>query len=88
LPWNPLLGPTKVSSACNHSCTAEVEVDIRLKEWDYGDYEGLTTEKIRQLRRAKGLDKDRDWDIMKDGCEGGEYVICIEMVTVSSANPS
>ncbi|KAG0647503.1 Sedoheptulose 1 [Hyphodiscus hymeniophilus] len=72
LPWDPLLGLTKVSSAGDYKCTAEVEVDTRLKEWDYGDYEGLTTEKIRQLRNAKGLDRDRDWNIMKDGCEGGE----------------
>ena len=44
-------------------------------EWDYGDYEGLTNKQIRDLRRERGLDKEREWDIWRDGCEGGEYVV-------------
>lgn len=41
-------------------------------EWDYGDYEGLTVHEIRARRKEKGLDREREWDIWRDGCEGGE----------------
>jgi probable phosphoglycerate mutase len=43
---------------------ARVEPD--LAEWDYGEYEGLTTEEI--LSRRPG------WHLFKDGCPGGESV--------------
>lgn len=45
-----------------------------LAEWGYGDYEGLLTGEIRELRRGRGLDGEGEWDIWRDGCEGGEYV--------------
>jgi broad specificity phosphatase PhoE len=35
-----------------------------LLEWDYGDYEGLTTPEIREQRP--------DWSLWRDGCPGGE----------------
>jgi probable phosphoglycerate mutase len=35
-----------------------------LHEWDYGEYEGLTTPEIRQSRP--------DWNLWRDGCPGGE----------------
>jgi broad specificity phosphatase PhoE len=35
-----------------------------LVEWDYGDYEGLTTPEIRTERP--------DWYLWRDGCPGGE----------------
>jgi probable phosphoglycerate mutase len=35
-----------------------------LHEWDYGEYEGLTTPEIR-VRRP-------DWSLWRDGCPGGE----------------
>jgi probable phosphoglycerate mutase len=35
-----------------------------LREWDYGDYEGLTTPEIRVERP--------DWSLWRDGCPGGE----------------
>ena len=35
-----------------------------LREWDYGEYEGLTTDQIRERRP--------DWDLWRDGCPGGE----------------
>ncbi|KFH43918.1 Sedoheptulose 1,7-bisphosphatase-like protein [Hapsidospora chrysogenum ATCC 11550] len=41
-----------------------------LAEWDYGDYEGLKAGEIRQLREKRGLDRERKWDIWRDGCEG------------------
>jgi probable phosphoglycerate mutase len=40
------------------------ELDERLLEWDYGDYEGITSEQIHQ--RAPG------WLLWRDGCPGGE----------------
>jgi probable phosphoglycerate mutase len=46
-----------------------------IAEWDYGDYEGLTDEQTRILRKEKGLDLERRWNIWSDGCEGGEYVV-------------
>lgn len=35
-----------------------------LREWDYGEYEGLTTPEIRAQRP--------DWNLWRDGCPGGE----------------
>jgi broad specificity phosphatase PhoE len=35
-----------------------------LREWDYGEYEGLTTPEIRVKRP--------DWNLWSDGCPGGE----------------
>lgn len=43
-----------------------------IAEWDYGDYEGLKAEEIRNLRKERGLDMVTKWDIWRDGCEGGE----------------
>ena len=42
----------------------EVEPDEDLTEWDYGDYEGLTTAKIRE--DVPG------WTVWSDPCPGGE----------------
>jgi probable phosphoglycerate mutase len=41
---------------------AEVEPD--LGEWNYGDYEGLRSQEIRQARP--------DWNLFRDGCPRGE----------------
>lgn len=40
------------------------EVDADLHEWDYGDYEGLTTAQIKAERPH--------WNMWRDGCPGGE----------------
>ena len=43
---------------------AAAEVDNDLHEWEYGDYEGLTTAEIRA--------RTPDWYLWRDGCPGGE----------------
>ncbi|KAL8891262.1 MAG: hypothetical protein Q9215_001675 [Flavoplaca cf. flavocitrina] len=43
-----------------------------IAEWDYGNYEGLVVGEIRARRKEKGLDGEREWNIWRDGCEGGE----------------
>ncbi|KAL3429822.1 histidine phosphatase superfamily [Aspergillus tetrazonus] len=48
---------------------AKVEVTEAIREWDYGDYEGLTSKQIRELRAERG---EGSWDIWRDGCPGGE----------------
>ena len=42
------------------------EIDPELSEWDYGDYEGLTTPEIRE--------SVPDWLVWTHGCPGGESV--------------
>ena len=41
-----------------------VETTDDLLEWDYGEYEGITTPEIREQRP--------DWYLWRDGCPGGE----------------
>jgi probable phosphoglycerate mutase len=43
---------------------ARAQVRADLGEWDYGDYEGLTTAEIRRMRPG--------WSLWGDGCPGGE----------------
>ena len=40
------------------------ELSDALLEWDYGEYEGITTAEIREQRP--------DWFLWRDGCPGGE----------------
>lgn len=49
-----------------------VTITEDIAEWDYGDYEGMKVEEIRDLRKGRKLDLVEKWDIWKDGCEGGE----------------
>ena len=43
---------------------AQADVHPDLREWDYGDYEGITTKEIRQTVPA--------WSVWSHGCPGGE----------------
>ena len=43
---------------------AQAQIEADLGEWDYGDYEGLTPQQIRESRR--------EWLIFRDGCPNGE----------------
>jgi probable phosphoglycerate mutase len=45
---------------------ANAVVDPDLVEWDYGDYEGLTSVQIRQ--------QNPDWRLFRDGCPNGETI--------------
>jgi broad specificity phosphatase PhoE len=42
----------------------QAELTADLCEWDYGEYEGITTAEIRTRRP--------DWYLWRDGCPGGE----------------
>ena len=42
----------------------DVRIDDNLKEWDYGEYEGLTTPQIRKTNPG--------WFLFRDGAPGGE----------------
>ena len=53
-----------------HVCGAQIEITEDIREWDYGEYEGITSPEIRALRKKQGLSEH--WDIWKDGCPGGE----------------
>lgn len=52
-----------------HECAAKVEVNENVREWEYGDYEGVTSKEIREERKERG---EGEWDIWRDGCPGGE----------------
>ncbi|QPG72919.1 hypothetical protein FOA43_000222 [Brettanomyces nanus] len=49
-----------------------MEVDEDVREWEYGNYEGMLTEDIKAERKKKGLKGQDDWTIWEFGCENGE----------------
>ena len=46
--------------------THDLRIDANLVEFNYGDYEGLTSEQIREVHPG--------WDLWRDGCPNGENV--------------
>ena len=59
---SPLL---RARETCELAGFAEVEeLCPDLHEWDYGEYEGLTTPQIREI--------DPEWVLWRDGCPDGE----------------
>lgn len=68
-PLEPALVLTSPRTRARRTCSLvgfaqQAEMEPALVEWDYGDYEGLTTAQIRQERPG--------WDLFRDGCPGGE----------------
>ena len=59
---SPLRRARETCELAGFSDRAEIVEDLR--EWDYGDYEGLTTPQIRESRP--------DWVLWRDGCPDGE----------------
>jgi broad specificity phosphatase PhoE len=59
---SPLLRARETCELAGYGEAAELEPDLH--EWDYGEYEGLTTPQIRET--------DPDWNLWRDGCPGGE----------------
>jgi probable phosphoglycerate mutase len=59
---SPLQRATRTCELAGFGAVAEV--DRNLLEWDYGQYEGLTTAEIHAKRP--------DWLLFRDGCPGGE----------------
>jgi broad specificity phosphatase PhoE len=61
-----LVSPSVRARETCELCGLESDAQLRpdLLEWDYGDYEGLTTPEIRAQRP--------DWRLWRDGCPGGE----------------
>jgi broad specificity phosphatase PhoE len=55
----------RARETCKLACLGgHAVIDPDLAEWDYGEYEGLTSRQIRE--RASG------WLLFRDGCPGGE----------------
>jgi probable phosphoglycerate mutase len=59
---SPLRRARETCELCGLAAQAQI-VD-QLLEWDYGEYEGLTTKEIQERRPG--------WTLWRDGCPGGE----------------
>jgi probable phosphoglycerate mutase len=59
---SPLQRARRTAELAGFAPVAEVDPD--LLEWNYGEYEGLTTKEIQKTRPG--------WNIFRDGCPGGE----------------
>lgn len=61
---SPLRRASDTCELAGFGTTASIDVD--LIEWNYGEYEGRTTEEIEAQQPG--------WDLFRDGCPGGETV--------------
>jgi len=59
---SPLQRATRTCALAGFGAVAEIDRD--LVEWNYGDYEGMTTREILAVRPG--------WLLFRDGCPGGE----------------
>jgi len=59
---SPLQRARKTCELAGFGSVAEIDPD--LVEWNYGEYEGLTSAQIHATRL--------DWKLFRDGCPGGE----------------
>ncbi|CRG88891.1 phosphoglycerate mutase [Talaromyces islandicus] len=66
LPWQERRNPEHEEPI---RTDAPIDVTDAICEWDYGEYEGLTSAEIKVLREKNG---QGPWDIWRDGCPGGE----------------
>ena len=64
---SPSLRARETCELCGLGDDAVVCEDLH--EWDYGDYEGLTTAQIHEQRP--------DWSLWRDGCPNGETVAMV-----------
>ncbi len=56
---------SRASETCRLAGLGEkAQIREELLEWDYGEYEGITTQQIRETRPG--------WLLWRDGCPGGE----------------
>ena len=65
---SPLQRARRTAELAGLGSVAELCPD--LCEWDYGDYEGITTAQIRAERP--------DWSLWRDGCPGGEVAAQVQ----------
>ena len=56
-------------TAQKENTTIPVNCHDNLMEWNFGDYEGMTTAEINASRAKLNL---APWDIWLDGCPNGE----------------
>ena len=64
LPWQDCR-----NQASDVRTDAKIQITEDIREWDYGEYEGITSAEIKEKRKQQGLP---EWDIWRDGCPGGE----------------
>jgi len=62
---SPLSRASETCKLAGFGARAQTNEDLR--EWDYGSYEGLTTEQVREHRPG--------WSVLKDGAPGGEVAL-------------